>query len=85
MAEYHVKLDEKDGAIKAGTLTKEGKWNHKSVVTNEALEAVRDHLIFVSQKEGRDIAYTWQYQNGMNLILKLEAKKTEEMEQKGEE
>jgi len=84
MAEYHVRLDKKDGKIKAGTLKGNG-WNHNSDVTSEVLEAARDHLLFLSQKEGKDIAYTWQYENGMNIILKLEAQKSENIKDSSNE
>lgn len=79
MAEYHVKTS-KDGIIKAGTLDKNGAWNHSSNVTEEVLDAVRDHLIVMSMKEGKPIAFTWQYDNGKVHVLKLEEHDAEEKE-----
>ena len=79
MAEYRVKMDKKTGRINAGTMTKDEKWNHKSDVTNEVLEAARDHLLFMTDKEKKDICMGWEYQNGKTLILKLELKDSNEV------
>lgn len=80
MAEYHVKLD-KDGKIKAGTMSKTGKWINNSDVTDEAFAAVRDHLLVLIQKENKDITYGWNYANGKTLILKLEQKDTKDIQE----
>ena len=80
MADFHVKLD-KEGNIVAGTITKNGVMNNKSIVTGEAFEAVRDHLLFESQKQQQDIAYAWTYKDGKTLILKLEQKDAGEIKE----
>jgi len=79
MAKYDIRLS-KDG-IEAGMLNKNGQWHSGSDVTEKTLAIVRDHLIRMSQKEGRYIAYAWKYDNGKTLILKLEEKDTEEIKQ----
>ena len=71
MATYHVRTN-KEGEIIAGTLSKTEKWTNSTVVTEEALAAVRDHLITMSQKESKAMAYAWEYTNGKTLLLKLE-------------
>lgn len=46
MADYHVGAGEITGEIYAGVLTKNGKsWRNRSIVTDAAICAVRDHLI----------------------------------------
>lgn len=85
MAEYHVKVNS-DGEIIAGTVSKTGKFTNSSVVTREALEAVKDHLLIKTQKENKDIAFGWEYPNkNVVLFLKLEQKPIKELkEEKGE-
>ena len=77
MANFRVGLD-KDGSIIAGTKTKNDTWNNKSIVTEEALAAVRDHLIVMAQKESC-AAYKWDYTNGKTIILSIEEKDTAEL------
>ena len=50
MATYSVNVNS-DGGIIAGVTSKTGKFTNSSVVTNEALAAVRDHLLMVTMKE----------------------------------
>lgn len=71
MAEYHVKVSA-DGEIKAGLLTKTGKLSNATVVTQEALAAARDHLLILSRKENKSIAYCWNYPNNKTIVMKLE-------------
>lgn len=80
MANYRVKVNE-DGMILAGSTTKTGKFANSSVVTDEALSAVRDHLLIVTQKEQKPMAYAWNYPNGKTIILKLEERDTEELKE----
>lgn len=80
MAEYHVKTN-KDGQIMAGTYRKEGGWNRCSDVTNEVMEAARDHLLIKSEKENHDVCMGWNYNNGKTLMLKLELKDTAELKE----
>ena len=80
MAEYHVKVNN-EGNIIAGTMTKTGKFTNSSIVTSEALEAARDHLLYMTVKENTPIAYSWNYPNGKTLIMKLEEKETEEIKE----
>ena len=84
MAEYHVRTN-KDGTISAGTLKKEGGWNHSSIVTEEVLEAARDHLLTVSLKKNKDICYAWKYENGKTLFLKLEEKDSDQIKEEDKE
>ena len=80
MAEYHVRTNS-EGQIFAGTQTKTGKWQNSSDVTQEALAAVRDHLLIMTQKEDKAIAFAWQYPNGKTLLLKLEEDDSKEIKE----
>ena len=80
MATYHIGLTQ-DGEIQVGTKTKAGKWSNVTTVTDEALAAVRDHLLLKIQKEEKEVVYGWNYNNGKTLILKLEEKDTEELKE----
>ena len=72
----HIGLKE-DGTIQVGNKTKAGKWSSTVNATDEALCAVRDHLLIATQKENKPMCYAWNYPNGKTLILKLEEKDTE--------
>ncbi len=51
MADYHVGAGEITGEIYAGVLAKDGKtWRNRSFVTDEAICAVRDHLIIQMER-----------------------------------
>ena len=76
MAEYHVRLN-KEGNIIAGVTNKAGKMTNSTVVTEEALAAVRDHLLIVTHNEDKNIGYAWSYPNGKTIIMKLEEKDSE--------
>lgn len=84
MAEYHVGLN-KDGEIIAGLKSKTGKWTNNSVVTDETLTAVRDHLLAKIQKENKDITFGWHYSNGKTLMLKLVEINTKDIKEENEE
>ena len=84
MADFHIKATQ-EGTIEIGTVNKDGKWTKKSDVTSEALEAVRDHLLVMTVKEGKSMAFAWQYPNGKTLIMKLEEQVSEEVKEKPEE
>ena len=80
MAQYDVRLS-KDG-IEAGMLNKNGQWHSGSDVTEKAFEVVRDHLLRLTAQQQHDVAYAWNYTNGKTLLLKLEEKDTEQLENK---
>ena len=80
MAEYHVKLND-NGDIIAGIVSKTGKFTNSSVVTSEALLAVREHLLLLTKKENKDIAFGWSYPNGKTILLKLEQRDTSEIKE----
>ena len=80
MANFHLKVDQ-DGVVYAGSVDKNGRMNNKSIVTEEALAAARDHLILLSQKENKILAYRWDYPNGKTIILKIEEKDTSEIKE----
>ena len=81
---YHVKVNQ-DGVIEVGTISKDGKWTRKADVTSEALEAVRDHLLIMTVKEQKAMAFAWQYPNGKTLIMKLEEQVSEDVKESEEE
>ena len=73
MATYHVQTNPKSNIIYAGTINKKGdKWLTQTDVTNECLEAVRDHFLWVARKEEtNEIGYHWEYSNGSSIFLKI--------------
>lgn len=76
MADYHVSAGV-FGRIYAGTLMpkKDGKpqmWRCKSDVTDEAINAVRDHMIddCLNEKEGKTQGgYEWTRKDGKKVLL----------------
>ena len=78
MTNLHLKVYE-DGTIYGGNVTEDGKMNTKYDVTKEALEAARDHLLIMTQKENKAMAYAWNYPNGKSIVMKLEERDTEEL------
>ncbi len=76
MAEYHVGAGEISGEIYAGTLSNNGKtWRNRSVVTDEAICAVRDHLINQMTLEKQDwYGYEWSRKDGRKVVLSISVK-----------
>lgn len=75
MAEYHVRC----GAfgIYAGTLNKTGDmWLRKSVVTNEAIDAVIGHMYWKIPEGEKAFAYAVKMRDGKYARLKLEISDT---------
>ena len=74
--EYHVSAGQ-FGGIYAGTLMpkKEGKpqmWRNKSDVTDEAIRAVRDHMVSecLDEKNGKmQGGYEWKRKDGKTVVL----------------
>jgi len=81
MAEYHVKV-RKDGRIFAGPSDLK---KHASDVTDEAVVAMRDHLLIETEKKKELIGYRWDYNNGKTLILKIEELDTAELDKEDEQ
>ena len=77
MAEYHVAGGL--AGIYAGTLTKEGtSWKNKTLVTDEAINAVRDHLVAQCEQAGMATAtYEWQRNDGKRVQLVVRIKEAE--------
>ena len=76
MAVYHVGCGDISGRIYAGTINKKGdRWVNKSDVTEEALAAVRDHLLMAKNlKENKDavaIGYQWETSNNKVITLQV--------------
>ena len=80
MANFHLKVTE-DGAIYAGSIDKKGRMNNKSEVTEEALAVARDHLIIMSRKENKMLAYRWDYPTGKTILLKIEEMDTKDIKE----
>ena len=76
MAEYHVGCGPISGEIFAGTLSKDkSKWLNRSVATDEAINAVRDHLVSMARIDKRNTyGYEWTLKNGgkVTLMVKIE-------------
>ena len=71
MAQYHVGCGLT--AIYAGTINKKGDtWINKSAVTNEAINAVIQHMYFAMPEEENEFAYAVKMNNGKFARLKLE-------------
>lgn len=76
MAVYHVGAGEISGEIYAGVLSSNSKtWRNKTVVTDEALCAVRDHLVDKMTIEGTDYyGYEWTRKDGKKVVLSVTIK-----------
>ena len=69
---YHVQCNPDTGIINAGTVNKKkDKWTNFNDVTKEALESVRDHLLFVAKKNKLEegAAYRWDCSDGSAITL----------------
>lgn len=79
MAEYHVGAGEITGNIYAGTLSKDGKkWKDRTDVTDEAINAVRDHLVSQMDPKDTTISYEWKRKDGKKVTLTLAIKEDED-------
>lgn len=73
MAEYHVGCGPISGEIFAGTLSKnKDRWLNRSTVTDEAINAVRDHLVDMARREHREwYGYEWYLKDGRKVALSI--------------
>lgn len=73
MAVYHVGAGEITGEIYAGVLAKDLKsWRNKAIVTDEAICAVRDHLINQANQNKQDwFGYEWSRKDGKKVVLSV--------------
>lgn len=80
---YHVGCSPENNMIYAGTTNKKmDKWVNKSDVTEEALAAVRDHLLNIAHKEGvSELGYRWDAEDGSMIVLKVVSMKKEEADE----
>ena len=76
MAEYHVGCGA--FAIYAGTLNPKNKslWKNKSECTDEAINAVRDYMIYellggLKCSKASTSGYEWTLQNGQKIELRI--------------
>lgn len=71
MADYHVGTGEISGEIYAGTLSKDKtKWKDRTIVTDEAICAVRDHLVNKLTVENlKQYGYEWTRKDGKKVTL----------------
>ena len=71
MAKYHVGCG--IAGIYAGTLKKSGdEWLNKSDVTNEAINAVAQHMYFQVPEGEKSFAYGFKMHDGNYIRLKVE-------------
>lgn len=80
MAEYHVGCGL--AGIYAGALKpkKKDEWLNKSLVTDEAIDAVRDYL-FMNMKSGDNTnGYSWKLKDGRTVELVVRVRPAEEKE-----
>ena len=73
MTEYHVGCGPISGEIFAGTLSKnKDRWLNRSTVTDEAINAVRDHLIVMAKQEHKEwYGYEWSLKGGGKVTLSI--------------
>ena len=73
MAIYHVGTGELSGTIYAGTLSKDLlQWKNRTDVTDEAIHAVRDHLMMKAKEAKQDwFGYEWDRKDGKKVVLKV--------------
>lgn len=77
MAEYHVECSPLSNRIYAGKVKANGKeWDSKSDVTDETLEAVRDHL-YELLKRGESNGYEWTLKAGGKVVLMVKKEDAE--------
>ena len=76
MADYHVGTGAITGEIYAGVLSKDSKtWRNRSIVTDEAICAVRDHLINQMEQNKQEwFGYEWTRKDGRKVVLSLSVK-----------
>ena len=76
MAIYHVGTGEITGEIYAGVLAKDCKsWRSRSIVTDAAICAVRDHLINQMEQSKQDwFGYEWSRKDGKKVVLSVAVK-----------
>ena len=71
MANYHVGCG--IAGIYAGTLKKNGnEWLNKSLVTDEAIDAVRDYLMLQKKDGDTFFGYEWSLKGGGKVKLSVE-------------
>lgn len=77
---YHVARNPETNKIYAGTISKkEDKWTNKTEVTEECLLAVRDHFLWIADKEQTDdVGFRWEFNDGTEIFLKVIIQKKEE-------
>ncbi len=82
--EYHVYLGELGAFIYAGEITADGKrWAHKSEVTDEAINAVRDYMVemllggYGQEVQNRSKGYAWRLNGGREVHLDISIIKAE--------
>jgi hypothetical protein len=80
--EFHVGIGEISGTIYAGTLMRNGiVWKDRSDVTDEAIAAVRDHLMEKAKAGGLETyGYSWKLKDGgkVQLLVKILPKEEDE-------
>lgn len=74
MAKYHVGCGM--AGIYAGTVKPNGiEWRNKSLVTDEAIDAVRDYLMNEFIKDGKKVGgYEWKTKAGRTVELLVRVK-----------
>lgn len=73
MAEYHVGCNPDNNVIYAGTVNKAmTKWIRQTDVTQECLEAVRNHFFALAEQENtNELGYRWELSDGRVVTLKI--------------
>jgi len=86
MATYHVNQDPETNTIRAGTINKKGdRFINFSDVTEECLVAIRNHFLWIMQKEKTlKTGYVWNLENGKSIILQVSIEDKPEIREKGE-
>ena len=76
MANYYVGTGEITGEIYAGVLSKDSRtWRNRSIVTDEAICAVLDHLINQMEQNKQEwFGYEWTRKDGRKVVLSISVK-----------
>lgn len=80
--EFHVGIGEISDTIYAGTLMRNGTvWKDRSDVTDEAIAAVRDHLMQKAKADGLETyGHSWKLKDGgkVQLIVRILPKEADD-------
>ena len=79
---YAMKCDPKTGVIYVGVQSKDKtKITRAQIMTKEVLEAARDHLLVMSEKQKENTAYCWPLEDGNAIMLQVKEVEHEDVQE----